>query len=277
MLKKIILSFSFIFIFSSCAIYQAKRVPTNNLSNVLKNKDLSKSKQNVLFLGDSITHGRVSYDFVDSLSKNQTLSKYNFINEGINSRLSNQILEQLDNTIALNPEFVFILIGTNDLKATLSENEYNRYKSLWNLTEPVSLESYSNHLTKIIQTIKKNTKAKIVVFSLPLLGEDKNSEPLKRSQLFSNRVKEIANSEKVIYKPLNEMMVQEFDKSGKPNGKTYTQSTANMYLTILKYFSTTYSWNQLGESNGYYLLTDGIHLNERSGMLLESLILSELK
>ncbi|PJZ44426.1 SGNH/GDSL hydrolase family protein [Leptospira brenneri] len=262
------------FIFESCVIFQATKVPSNNLKSALNAK--SKHSPTIVFLGDSITHGRVSYDYVDAIAKNPNLKDYQVINEGINSRLTVQILEQLDNLKEINPDFVFLLIGTNDLKATLSPEEYNRYASIWKLKDPVTEESFVQNLTKIIQTIKKDTKAKLIVFSLPVLGEDPNSIPFQRSKRFAELTKEVTRKETVIYKPFHETLSKGLETSNLKIRKPYIQSTWGMYWTILRYYSTTSSWDDLGDSNGYYYLTDAIHLNERGGKVLEGMALEEI-
>ncbi|EMY60857.1 SGNH/GDSL hydrolase family protein [Leptospira terpstrae] len=262
------------FLFESCAIFQATKVPTNNLKSALESKSTKNPK--IVFLGDSITHGRVSYDYVDSIAKHPSLVNHLVINEGINSRLTVQILEQLDDLKALNPDFVFLLIGTNDLKATLSTDEYNRYASFWKLKEPVNEGSFVSNLTKIIQTIKKDTKAKLIVFSPPVLGEDPNSIPFQRSKKFAELTREVVTKEKVIYKPLHETLSQGLDTANNKVRKPYTQSNWPMYWTILRYYSTTASWDELGESNGFYYLTDAIHLNDRGGKILEGMALEEI-
>ncbi|PJZ84009.1 SGNH/GDSL hydrolase family protein [Leptospira harrisiae] len=261
------------FVFDSCVIFQATKVPPNNLKAAIEAKSTKTPK--IVFFGDSITHGRVSHDYVASIAKHPTFADSQVINEGINSRLTVQILEQLENLKKLNPDFVFLLIGTNDLKATLSEDEYNRYADLWKLKDPVSEESFVSNLTKIIQSIKKDTKAKLVVFSPPVLGEDRNSIPFQRSKRFAELTKQVATKEKVIYKPLHETLSKGLDESNLKIRKPYIQSTWGMYWTILKYYSSTSNWNDLGDSNGYYYLTDAIHLNERGGTILETMILEE--
>ncbi|TGL88637.1 SGNH/GDSL hydrolase family protein [Leptospira congkakensis] len=262
------------FVFESCVVFQATKVPANNLKSAVETNSIKTPK--VVFLGDSITHGRVSYDYVDSIAKNPNLSNYQIINEGINSRLTVQILEQLENLKKLNPDYVFLLIGTNDLKATLSSEEYDRYASLWKLKEPVTEESFVNNLTKIIQTIQKETKAKLIVFSPPVLGEDPNSVPFQRSKRFAELTKQVTTKEKTIYKPLHETLSKGLEESKLSSRKPYIQSTWAMYWTILKYYSTTASWDDLGDSNGYYYLTDAIHLNARGGKILEAMALEEI-
>ncbi|XDD45690.1 SGNH/GDSL hydrolase family protein [Leptospira sp. WS39.C2] len=263
-----------LFVFQSCVVFQATKVPSNNLKGSLVSA-VSKSPK-IVFLGDSITHGRVSYDYVESIRKHPKLNDALVVNEGINSRLTVQIIEQLDSVVSLQPDFVFILIGTNDLKATLSKEEYDRYASHWNLKDPVSEESFVQNLTKIVTRIKKETKAKLILFSPPILGEDPNSLPFLRSKRFAELTKEVSIKENVLYKPLHETLTSGLSSINYHKKTPYVQNTWSMYWTILKYYSTTYSWNDLGDANGYYYLTDAIHLNERGGQVIEKMILETL-
>ncbi|ABZ95029.1 Lipase/phospolipase [Leptospira biflexa serovar Patoc strain 'Patoc 1 (Ames)'] len=258
----------------SCVIFQATKVPSNNTKNTLAG-DVSKSPK-IVFLGDSITHGRVSYDYVESIRNHPKLQNALVVNEGINSRLTVQILEELDSVIQLKPDYVFLLIGTNDLKATLSQEEYDRYASLWKLKDPVTEDSFARNLNLIIERIQKNTKAKIIVSSPPVLGEDPKSIPFLRSKRFAELTKDVCAKHKVSYIPLHETLTKELELLPNLPKKAYVQSTWSMYWTILKYYSTTSSWNDLGESNGYYFLTDAIHLNERGGKIFEQMILETL-
>lgn len=270
---RFIVIFSFL-VFQSCVVFQATKVPSNNLKGTLEG-DVSKSPK-IVFLGDSITHGRVSYDYVESIRKNPKLTNALVVNEGINSRLTVQILEQLDSVIKLQPDYVFIMIGTNDLKATLSKEEYEQYANLWKLKEPVTENSFVQNLTTIVRRIQNETKTKIILFSPPILGEDPNSIPFLRSKRFAELTKEVATKQKVIYKPLHETLTTGLLSNQNLPKTPYVKNTWKMYWTILKYYSTTSTWNDLGEANGYYYLTDAIHLNERGGQVVETMVLETL-
>ncbi|MGV3665080.1 MAG: SGNH/GDSL hydrolase family protein [Leptospira bouyouniensis] len=274
MKRFLVFTILFLFSFQSCVVFQATKVPSNNLQKTLSG-DTNKSPK-IVFLGDSITHGRVSYDYVESIRNHPKFQNALVVNEGINSRLTVQILEQLDSVIRFQPDYIFILIGTNDLKATLSKEEYDRYASLWKLKDPVTEDSFIQNLSLILERIQKSTKAKIIVSSPPILGEDPNSIPYLRSKRFAELTKVVATKQKVNYLPLHETLSYELSLHSDLPKKAYVQNIWSMYWTILKYYSTTDSWNDLGTSNGYYFLTDGIHLNERSGQILEKMILETL-
>src|SRR5512137_606068 len=64
--------------------YQATKIPGNNAKAFISSQNDS-SKKIVVVMGDSLTHGAVSYDYVGELSNDHELSNFIFVNEGINS------------------------------------------------------------------------------------------------------------------------------------------------------------------------------------------------
>lgn len=270
------LALASLFLLTRCVFFQATSVPENNTVSYLSSAN-SPHKEFIVFLGDSITHGRVSYDYVDSLTRHPYAKDYILVNEGINSRLTYQILEQLENVVKLKPKFVFLLIGTNDLKASLSEEEAGYYFKKWDLKETPTKESFTKNVNTIVDYLKKNSQAKIVLFSIPVLGEDPESIPFQRSIEYSKLLKEIGSSKKVTYKPFNEQLVQAILTNNNPNPSRYEMNRWGMYSTIIGHYVFYKSWDELSDKKGMLFLTDNIHLNARAGKILESMILEELK
>lgn len=265
--------------FIGSAIYtgsSAYKVPKNNLDSFLHSTDQS-SKKFILFLGDSITHGTVSFDYVRALSENSSLQNFTFVNEGINSRLTYQILEKIPDAVRLSPEHVFILIGTNDAKAALNEEEYKSYNKLWNLPEIPNISTYEKNLKKIVLSLQSETHAKIHLISIPVLGEALVSAPLKQSIAYSGIIRKIAKDSGVSYLPFNETLVAELQKEPNHPEKMYAKNTPRLYWTVYKHFGLFQSWDRISEQSGRIFMTDDIHINERAGKILLGLIQKELE
>ncbi|TGN19964.1 SGNH/GDSL hydrolase family protein [Leptospira idonii] len=262
------------FLFCGCAFFQATKIPENNIENSLQKG--KPARPVVLFLGDSITHGTVSFNYVNDVKQNHDHDRFNFINEGINSRLTDQIIEQFENIEKLSPDIIFLLIGTNDLKASLNEGEFLSYQKKWGLKENPTESRFQENYKTIVRFLKKNRNSQLVLISIPPLGEALDSIPLQRSMDYSKIIKKIASEEKTGYIPLNETLVNKLKESPEKELKEYKRNPWGMYVSILKYYSTTKSWNDISEDNGYLLLTDGIHLNDVSGKILSSLVTEEL-
>lgn len=105
----------------------------------------------VAFLGDSITHGG-RWDLLFP-----TVSTRNF---GVNGERSEHLLTRLEPIIVLQPEKLFILIGTNDL------------------TKGVDLLAIAQNVDQLIDRLKKETRCDIYLQSV-----------LPRAKKFSGRIK----------------------------------------------------------------------------------------
>jgi lysophospholipase L1-like esterase len=75
----------------------------------------------VVCFGASLTAGTVSADYVAMLRARPALAGFRFENHGSNGDLAWNGLQRLHRVIGEAPDFVTILIGTNDANATLSE------------------------------------------------------------------------------------------------------------------------------------------------------------
>ena len=102
-------------------LFQAQKSPFNSPANFLKESAQSKNNKTVVCIGNSITHGRVSYNYVNILSDDLSGHGYHFINAGINGNLAYNVVKRLGKIIECNPDYVTLLIGTNDANASLSE------------------------------------------------------------------------------------------------------------------------------------------------------------
>ncbi|MBN1495709.1 MAG: SGNH/GDSL hydrolase family protein [Spirochaetes bacterium] len=275
MIKKIVVTLAGII--AACAllagyvIFQAKKTPAANASALLRTTAGHDNKI-VACLGDSITHGAVSFDYVGLLSDDPELKDYVFANEGINSRLAYNLLQVSDRVVALKPDYIFILIGTNDLKGSLSEEEKEYYNDLWHLPRKPTRQWFADNYRQLVHTLKTNTDAKIILISIPPLGENIDSAPFKLAVDYSRLIRELATGNGVSYIPFNEVLSDELVKGGKKNARPYSRDQWFMYSAILQHYLLCRDWNAISDDRGLRFLTDNIHLNERGGKILAALI-----
>ena len=86
--------------------WQLPDMDAHNFNLVNNNKPV------VVCCGDSITHGHIGYDWVSALRKQDNSKVY--INAGINADLTWNLNQRIDDIIKHNPDYITILIGTND-------------------------------------------------------------------------------------------------------------------------------------------------------------------
>src|SRR5258708_7789389 len=104
----------------------------------------------IVCFGASLTAGTVSFDYLGLLRARPALAGFRFLNHGVNADLAWNGLQRLDKVIAERPDAVTLLIGTNDVNATLSERNGLRYKVMNHLPVEPTLAWYEENLRAII-------------------------------------------------------------------------------------------------------------------------------
>jgi lysophospholipase L1-like esterase len=116
---------------------------------VLANQQLLKLPNNgnrIIFIGDSITEFWERHDSI-------FFSQNKYINRGISSQTSSQILERFQNdVIDLEPKWVIILAGINDI----AENN-----------GPISIEDIMNNIVSMVEKALKNNIEVVLCSILP--------------------------------------------------------------------------------------------------------------
>jgi acyl-CoA thioesterase-1 len=162
----------------------------------------------VVCLGASIVRGSVSFNFVNLLRDRLEPKGFKFVNAGVNGDLAYNVLKRLDSIINLQPNFVVILVGTNDVIATTSRSAGMTYKLTKRPPKKPSLEFYRKNLEAVVSNLQQRTKAKIALLSLPVLGEDLSSEPNQKVAKYNEAIREVADKYGVNYLPVNEQQVE---------------------------------------------------------------------
>ena len=252
--------------------YMARRMPAISPSN-FKAAQLPVQKSKVaVCVGDSITHGSVSCNYVDILSGRESLRGYSFVNAGVNSELAYNVVQRADGILACNPSVITILIGTNDAAASLSPGNQKRYTREMKLPRLPDRGWYRENLQLLIQKLKTGTHARIAVFSLPPIGEARESIAYKRAQEYTKIVKEVALSEKVKYLPLNERMDEIIARRGMRNTPLYNDNMYLMFKGIVQHYLLGLSYDEIALSNTYIFITDTLHLNCIGAALMADMV-----
>lgn len=111
-------------------------------------------------LGDSLSSGvgsndykkTITYIFANHLSeiKKNSVNFYNFAFSGATT--DDLINKQLEEAIKINPDYITLFIGTNDIHSL------------------IPAKKFEENIKIILDNLSKKTKAKIIVFNLPYLG-----------------------------------------------------------------------------------------------------------
>ena len=233
-------------------------------------------KKTVVCFGASLTAGTVSFNYVDLLGTRPALSDFRFINHGVNADLAWNGLQRLDAVVADKPDFVTLLIGTNDVNATLSERNLHRYNSFKRLPAEPSLSWYEENLRAIVLRLKLETQARLALLSLAPIGEDLEHEANRKVNLYNEVVRRVATEQGAAYLPLHERMVRylhdhEDDRAQLPPRLEYRDGLHNTGNAVALH-ATGLSWDEVSRRNGLLLLTDTLHLNGIAGGMIADLI-----
>ena len=230
----------------------------------------------VVCFGASLTAGTVSFNYLDLLGARPSLAGFRFLNHGVNGDLAWNGLERLDRVIAERPDFVTILIGTNDVNATMSERNLARYKAFNHLPTEPTLSWYECNLGTIVKRLKQETGAHLALLSLAVIGEDLEHEANRKVELYNEAIRRVAREENVSYLPLHERMVDylrehEGERAQLPPRLEYRDGLHNTG-NALALHATGLSWDEVSRRNGLLVTTDGLHLNSVGAGMIADLI-----
>jgi lysophospholipase L1-like esterase len=235
---------------------------------------LQKPVKTVICLGESLTKGEVSYNWVGSLQSRPQNTGIQFINLGVGGDHSYNALQRLPKVIQYHPDKVVILIGAGDIISTLSATREWVFRTWKRIPQKHSLKWCDENIQQIIKKLKTETTAKIALCSLPLAGEDPDSEINKRVKESSIFIKQIADEENLYYVPFYESMYERVVASpGRDFNSNFlfdflSQCRAAFQILVLH----KNNLDEIGQKAGWRFHTDGLHLNSQGGRLLEDLV-----
>ncbi len=237
------------------------------------------STPKMVLVGDSITHGTASANYVNLVESrlNQDPSqKIEILNAGINGEFAFNVLQRLDPIIRCEPTIITILIGTNDAYGSLTLKKQMKEQRKWKLPELPDAFTYRRYLTAIATQLKAKSKALIALLSIPTIGEDPITEEFAQSLRYGQIVKEVASATGVAYVPLNEAMVAYLKTRTCQQKYPFKWYLFTIVKSILaRAFGK--SWDKVAKGNGFQLHTDHLHLSPTGASMVADLITSFYK
>lgn len=222
----------------------------------------------VVCCGDSITHGHIGYDWVSTLRK-QDESKI-YINAGINADLTWNLNQRVDDIIKHNPDYITILIGTNDAIGSQNiKHIQDYYVSTKGLPQLPHIDWYASELEKFIIEIKSKTNAKIAISTLSWLGEQPKAEIISVIKLHNNIIRTLSDKYELTLIDLFKQFDEIIDIN---NSVPYTTSEWRRLIglrAVILHYVFGWSWSRIGRKYKLKLLCDHIHLNEKAGAMLQ--------
>ena len=265
-----------IYFFRNSIIQNIYKLPFIRKSWQLPNMDahsvnlINNDKPVVVCCGDSITHGHIGYDWVSSLRDKDDSKIY--INAGINADLTWNLNQRLDDIIKHNPDYITILIGTNDAIGSqpvkLIQDYYIQTK---NLPQVPSIEWFEEQIEIFVKEVKENTSAKIAITTLPWLGEQKDASIINVIKNHNKIIKRIAVQYDLFILDLFSKFKEQIASNDSIPFTTSEFRRLRGLRAVILYYIFGWSWTKIGKKYKLKLLCDHIHLNEKGGDLMEQL------
>jgi lysophospholipase L1-like esterase len=226
------------------------------------------NKKIIACIGDSLTHGNIGQSWVDYLR--EEFPNDIFLNEGINGNTAWQVLQRLDPILKCKPDLIILMIGTNDALGSFDIDSGLRYKKNNNLPEVPSLEKYKEQLLELINKI--GLSSKVVMCTLPPIGENKDSLVNQYVKKFNDYIKVVADDKNLSLLPVSDALWLEI-KSRKYQLKSdYNPKSFPLFRRvfggIFHHYLLKQSWNDIAKAKGQWILFDQIHLNERGAEIV---------
>jgi lysophospholipase L1-like esterase len=231
-------------------------------------------RETVVCLGSSTTASKGTYKWIDELEKRPQNKRFRFVNLGVGGDLSFNTIGLLDRVIASQPDRVIVLIGTNDVMATVFPN-FRRFVRVWKrLSDEPSPARFEKNLHFIVRKLRQGANSRIGLSSLAPLGEDPHSRDPVQARLndlittYNDIIADVASSENTDYVPFNESFRDQLVHAG--TAKPFTHfSFASFYRDYLfREMILRQSFDQISRINGWQFHIDGIHLNTLGGRIL---------
>ena len=249
----------------------ATRLPDNH-PLAFSNATIAAGQKVVVCIGDSLTHGRVSHNYVDDLDQ-RFPDDYLFVNAGINSELAYNVTQRLDAVIALKPDYVTILIGSNDVLGSLGDRSARRYIKKWKLPQTPDRPWFRENLERIVARLQTETRAKIALLSLPPVTETAQHPGYRQARAYSAVIREVAQDRALAYLPLNEILTFVIEGDSRENKLVFKGPERTLlYKAIVSHYLLGWSWDRVAESNDFLFLTDFIHLDKKGAGIAADLI-----
>jgi len=224
----------------------------------------------VICLGASIVRGLFGTNFVELLRERLSKEGYHFVNAGVGGDMAYNVLARLHTVIAHEPDYVVILVGTNDVTATLHPRiaQMSVTRLGRRPHQRPSAEWYQKNMFQITKLLKERTKARIAIASLPILGEDLASLHNERVRAYNALLKEIAVQEQVTYLPVNERQEEYLREVQHTAGRPLEARDMLTLKLLLRHYLLRQTFDEISKRNKFLLVTDGIHMNSRGAAMI---------
>jgi lysophospholipase L1-like esterase len=230
--------------------------------------------ETVACLGSSTTASRGTYKWIDELDRRPQNSRFRFVNLGVGGDLSFSTLRLLDRVVTLRPDRVVVLVGTNDILASVFPN-FRRFVRIWKrLSEEPTPERFAENLETIARRLRRDCNARIGLSSLAPVGEDPHSLDPIQARLnelvatYNAIIRQVASDLHTDYIAFGESFQDQLVRAVTSKPFTDFSFVAFYRDYVLRELILRRSFDEIARANAWQFHIDGVHLNTRGGRIL---------
>lgn len=257
---------------------RATREPDSCAFNFVNSKRETRSPI-LVCIGDSITHGRISSDWVSAIQP-VLCRPLHVVNNGQNSITTFTTLqERVQWALACKPDYVVVVIGTNDAHALGNPIVGQFFRVAWGLTDPITPTTIEANLFGVVEKLLKDPKLQVAVCTIPPLGEDLASKWNQNAVTTVNHIirkVQAASGSRVTLLDVNGALQSRIRRSN-TLGSSMAFMVGHVVWQSFARFVLQVSWNDMSRWIGNLVLTDGIHLNDEGGAIVTTLVVDWLR
>jgi len=230
--------------------------------------------ETVACVGSSTTASKGTYGWIAELQSRPRNSRFRFVNFGVGGDLSFNTVRRLRGVAGARPDRVIILIGANDILASVFGN-FRRIVRLWKgVPREPTVQQFEGNLELITRRLRRETNARIALSSLAPVGEDPHSQHPVQSRLnelyaaYNGAIRAVSLREGTDYIAFAEPFEDQLERlhTAKPFARFSFASFYRDYL--IREMILRRSFDDISRLNGWELHIDGIHLNTPGGRIL---------
>lgn len=227
------------------------------------------SRPPVVVAGASIVRGRASVDFVQMLR--ERYPRRTFVNGGVNGNVAWEVLQRLDQVLACRPEQVVLLVGTNDVQATLSPEATRDTKASKGLPEDPSLGWYAACMAEIVERLQR-AGVSVGVCSLPPMGQDLDAPVNVLVREANSLLAAMCHHHGATYLPVYEHLTELLASQQATSGPAWTGSWAPGVRSLVEHYVFRRSFDAIALAHGWVLSPDGVHMDSTGAGIIADVV-----
>jgi len=215
----------------------------------------------ILFIGDSITEGKIGIGYVDIIQRK--FPEFLCHNYGRGGDTLSGIFTRLFKILKTDTEYYDIIIieaGHNDLFLPYVKSKW-KFTSIRKVTPLNKIEAFYDNGLEMVGLL---SKAKIILTTLSCLGEDFSSQINQKRRFINDKIKEIGSKHEAYLADVSSV----FDKILRKSFSSYNLIDHPLNM-VLDYFRSkrTNLVEKICKKRGLVLTIDGGHLNSKGAMI----------